>query len=159
MSTETTYLSFDDAKHKLEHYCAYQDRCHSEVINKMFLLGITAKIHDDIIVHLIEHNYLNEERFARSFVRGKHRLSAWGKNRIISELKFRNINARLITLALTEIDDEEYYETFDRISAKKWEQITDTNILKKKQKFTSYLQRKGYNTSEIIEKTKELENV
>lgn len=158
MNRESTYLSFDEAKRKLENYCAYQDRCHSEVVNKMFQLGITPQIQDDLLVHLIEHSFLNEERFAKSFVRGKHRLSAWGRNRITSELKFRDINHRLITLALAEIDDEEYYQTFDRISKNKWNQLTDTDIQKKKQKFQAYLFRKGYAMSDIITKTQELES-
>lgn len=152
MNTSTPYLSFDEAKRKLEHYCAYQDRCHTEVVNKLFLLGITPQIHDEIIVHLISHNFLNEERFAKSFARGKHRLSAWGKNRITSELKFRSINQRLITLALSEITDEEYYQTFDRISENKWNQLTDSDLQKKKQKFQAYLFRKGYAINDIIEK-------
>ena len=156
MKQDSTYLSFDDAKRKLEHYCAYQDRCHTEVISKLFSLGITPQIHDEIIVHLIEQNFLNEERFAKSFVRGKHRLSAWGRNRITSELKFRNINSRLITIALAEITDEEYYQTFDRISENKWNQLTDSDIQKKKQKFQAYLFRKGYAMSDIIAKTDEL---
>jgi len=157
LNQDSTYLSFDEAKRKLEHYCAYQDRCHSEVVNKLFSLRITPQIHDEIIVHLIEHNFLNEERFAKSFVRGKHRLSSWGKNRITTELKFRNINSRLITIALTEINDEEYYQTFDRISENKWSQLTDQDIQKKKQKFQAYLFRKGYAMSDIINKTQDLE--
>ncbi|WP_413513116.1 regulatory protein RecX [Myroides odoratus] len=157
MNTQSNYLSFDEAKRKLENYCAYQDRCHSEVINKMYLLGITPQIHDDLLVHLIEHRFLNEERFAKSFVRGKHRLSAWGKNRITAELKFRDINSRLIAIALTEIEDKEYFETFDRISANRWSQLTDQDLLKKKQKFQAYLFRKGYSISDIISKTQELE--
>lgn len=158
MNQDTAYLSFDDAKRKLEHYCAYQDRCHAEVINKLFSLGITPQIHDEIIVHLITQNFLNEERFAKSYARGKHRLSAWGKNRITSELKFRKINSRLITIALAEIDDEEYYQTLDRISENKWNQLTDSDIQKKKQKFQAYLFRKGYAMSDIIEKTEGLVN-
>lgn len=156
MNRESTYLSFDEAKRKLENYCAYQDRCHSEVVNKMFQLGITPQIHGEILVHLISQNFLNEERFAKSFVRGKHRLSAWGKNRITNELKFRNINSRLITIALAEIEEEEYYQTFDRISNNKWNQLTDQDLQKKKQKFQAYLFRKGYAMSDIIEKTEEL---
>lgn len=157
MNTQSNYLSFDEAKRKLENYCAYQDRCHSEVINKMYLLGITPQIHDDLLVHLIEHRFLNEERFAKSFVRGKHRLSAWGKNRITAELKFRDINSRLIAIALTEIEDKEYFETFDRISANRWSQLTDQDLRKKKQKLQAYLFRKGYSMSDIISKTQELE--
>jgi len=156
LNQDTTYLSFEEAKRKLEHYCAYQDRCHAEVISKLFSLGITPQIHDEIIVHLISQNFLNEERFAKSFVRGKHRLSAWGKNRITSELKFRNINSRIIANALAEINDEEYYQTFDRISENKWNQLTDSDIQKKKQKFQAYLYRKGYAMSDIISKTEEL---
>lgn len=155
-NTKQSYLSLEQAKTKLEHFCAYQERCHSEVTTKMYNLKIAIKFHDEIIVYLIEHNFLNEERFARSFARGKHRISYWGKNRIISELKLRQISSILIKKALEEIDDSEYYNNFNKLSHIKWNTIKETNIEKKKQKFQATLFRKGYNMDMIIDKTNEL---
>ena len=143
---------------KLEYYCAYQERCHSEVVSKLYDLKIDTDLHDLVIVHLISENYLNEERFARSFARGKHRISSWGKNRIKNELKQRKITDYLITKALTELDDELYFSTFEKISLSKWNTTTGKNIQSKKQKVIGYLHRKGYELDLIYDRITELES-
>ena len=89
-----------EAKQKLEHYCAYQERCHDEVLQKLRSFRVDRTVIDEVIVHLIENNFLNEERFACSFTRGKHRIKHWGKIRIVNELKFRNISQYNITTCL-----------------------------------------------------------
>ena len=148
-----------DARAKLEAYCAYQERCHDEVSAKLRALGQEQDVADEIIVHLINNNYLNEERFARSFARGKHRIKHWGKVRIVSELKFRNISAPLIKAALTEIDDGEYLDTFETLADRHWSSITESNILKKRKKFCDFLLRKGYESQLIYSKVQELEQL
>jgi regulatory protein len=100
---------------------------------------------------------LNEERFARSFARGKHRIKHWGKIRIVNELKLRKINQTLIRMALNEITDEEYFETFEALSQKNWESIRETNSLKKRKKFCDFLLRRGFESHLIYEKVKQLE--
>ncbi len=85
-------LTVAEAQQKLEHYCAYQERCHQEVVNKLQELGMIPAAIDAIISSLIQNNYLNEMRFAQSFARGKFRIKKWGKNRILRELKLRNIS-------------------------------------------------------------------
>src|SRR5690554_7346866 len=82
-------LSVEDAKRKLEYYCSYQDRCYKEVITKLKTLGMLQTAVDHILDHLVAHDFLNEERFAKSFARGKHRIKGWGKRRIERELKLR----------------------------------------------------------------------
>ena len=72
---------------KLEYYCAYQERCHKEVSQKLKDLGVFGIPMDNVISHLIEQNYLNETRFAEQFVRGKFRVKKWGKMRLERELK------------------------------------------------------------------------
>lgn len=146
-----------EARLKLEHYCAYQDRCHDEVIAKLRSLGMDADETDAIVVQLIADNFLNEERFARSFARGKHRIKHWGKVRIVNELKFRNISAYNIKAALQEIDPEVYLETFHLLSEKIWEGILETNTLKKRKKFCDFLLRKGFESTLIYDKVKDLE--
>lgn len=143
---------------KIEHYCAYQERCHEEVVQKLWSMKMDSDEIDTILVHLIKDNFLNESRFACSFAGGKHRIKFWGKIRIVNELKFRKITQYNINLALKEITAEEYTATFDSISQRQWETIRETNRLKKRKKFCDYLLRKGYESNLVYEKAKELES-
>lgn len=150
-------MTIKEAQQKLEHFCAYQDRCHDEVVTKLYSLKMSPDEIDIIIVKLIEDNFLNETRFACSFARGKHRIKHWGKIRIVNELKIRHISATNIKLALKEITPEEYETTFDQISQRCWENLIESNSLKKRKKFCDYLLRRGYESNLVYEKVKELE--
>ncbi len=141
---------------KLEHYCAYQERCHEDVHSKMRQLKVPYSEQDAIVVYLIEHNYLNEERFAIAFTSGKHRIKHWGKQRISAELKLRNISSRIITTALNEISTAEYLDNFNKLAEKTWAQSSEQNLLLKKKKSVDFLLRKGYETSLIYDKIQEL---
>jgi len=142
----------EEAKRKLEHYCVYQDRCHEEVQQKLKSFNMIPQAADAIIVHLIEHNFLNEERFACSFARGKFRIKHYGKRRIVNELKMRGISKYNIDKALKEINEDEYIETFNALAEKQWGSITGSSILNKKKKLTDYLLRKGFESSMIYDK-------
>lgn len=146
-----------DNKKKLEVYCAYQERCHKEVVSKLWTLGTDQNEIDEVICHLIAEDFLNEERFACSFARGKHRIKNWGKIRVVNELKFRNISPRNITTALKEISVEEYYTTFEKLSERMWESFQERDVLKKRKKFCDYLLRKGWESNLVYEKAKEFE--
>ncbi len=150
--------SLAEVQKKLEYYCVYQDRCHQEVKQKLYELGVKANDMDRIVVHLIQHDFLNEERFARSFARGKHRIKFWGLKRIKNELTARNISSANIKLGLTEISNEEYHATFEMISERTWNSILERNTLKKRKKFCDYLLRKGWESEMVYEKVKELED-
>ena len=149
-------VSVQEAKQKLEYYCAYQERCHQEVANKLYELKMSLDEADAVIVHLIEHNFLNEERFACSFARGKHRIKSWGKIRIVNELKFRKISTYNINKALKEFTEEEYLETFHKLADHHWETIRETNAIKKKKKFSDFMLRKGFESGLVYEKLKDL---
>jgi regulatory protein len=146
-----------EAIKKIEHFCAYQERCHEEVVEKLRSMKMDSEEIDTIVVHLISDNFLNEERFACSFARGKHRIKFWGKIRIVNELKFRNVTTYNINQALKEITPEEYATTFDRLSERQWEATRETNIQKKRKKFCDHLLRKGFESNLVYEKLKELE--
>ena len=150
-------FTIKEATHKIEHFCAYQERCHEEVVQKLWSMKMDADEIDRIVVHLIADNFLNEERFACSFARGKHRIKHWGKIRIINELKFKKINQTLINIALKEITDEEYSATFHTLAERNWESIRETNTLKKRKKFCDYLLRKGFESNLVYDKVKEME--
>ena len=144
-------------KIKLEHFCSYQERCHIEVIQKLRTLGMIPQAIDLIVVHLIDNNFLNETRFACSFARGKHRIKAWGKIRIVNELKSRQISKFNIDLALKEISTEEYWTTFDKLADHYWEIMIEKNNLRKRKKFCDFLLRKGFESAMVYEKMKALE--
>ena len=150
-------MTIKEAIQKLEHFCAYQERCHTEVISKLYDLKMASDEMDAVIVHLIQENFLNETRFACSFARGKHRIKHWGKIRITNELKIRQISSTNINLALKEISAEEYENTFEQLSERCWNTIQEKNSLKKRKKFCDYLLRRGYESNLVYEKRKEFE--
>lgn len=152
-------LSLSEAQLKLEYYCSYQERCHQEVVDKLYQLGMKGQEIDIIIVYLLENNFLNEERFARSFARGKHRIKFWGKIRIVNELKQRHISAPNIKAALTEISEEQYEETFHQLAERHWNSLTERKGLKKNKKFCDYLLRRGWESHLVYEKMKEFEKL
>jgi regulatory protein len=143
----------------MEYYCAYQERCYKEVEEKLYSYAVTVSEKEAILTHLIEQNFVNEERFAQSFVRGKHNYKLWGKNRIINELKYRNISSRIIEIALKELPETAYLSNFHALAEKNWENSTERKGPKKTKKFVDFLLRKGYETSLIYEKLRELDHV
>ena len=149
-------MTLREAKRKLENYCAYQDRCHKEVIDKLKRMRMIPEAIDQIVTQLIEDNFLNEERFAKSFARGKFNIKKWGKNRIVNELKQRQISRYNIATALKEIDEETYIETLDTLAKKRLEQITETNLQKKHKKLADYLLYRGWESHLVNEKLREL---
>lgn len=152
-------FSIKEAIQKIEYFCSYQERSHEEVVSKLWSMKMDADEIDEIMVHLISSNFLNEERFACSFARGKHRIKHWGKIRIVNELKFKKISQTLINIALKEISPEEYLETFHNLADRHWEVIRETNTLKKRKKFCDYLLRRGFESNLVFEKVKDLEGL
>ena len=109
-----------------------------------------------ILLSLMKDNFLNEERFAKSYARGKFRIKSWGKQRIVRELKFRDISAYNIKTALKEIDESEYLKTIYRITENRNEVITEPNIYKRKQKLIGFLMRKGFENELIYKAVNEV---
>lgn len=149
-------FTVEEIKRKLEAYCVYQDRCHKEVEKKMKEYNLIPEAQELILLSLMKDNFLNEERFAKSFARGKFRIKKWGKDRIVRELKMRNISTYNIKSALKEITEEDYINTFNELAKKRLKQITDTNILKKRKKLADYLLYRGWESSLVYKKVNEL---
>lgn len=150
--------SLQEIAQKLEYYCSYQERCHVEVNEKLKGFAISADDKGKIIVHLINKNFLNEERFALAFSIGKFHQKKWGKIRIKNELKARKISDYLITKSLKELPETEYETTFHTLAEKHWDAINEKNALKKRKKFCDYLLRKGWESNFVYQKVKQLEN-
>jgi len=156
MQNKKLTYTVEEAKRKLERYCTYQDRCHKEIEQKLYEMRMIPEACELILLHLIEHNFLNEERFSKSFSRGKFRIKNWGKQRIIRELKQKNISAYNIETALKEIDIEEYFSTLQHLAQKKWEIIPEKDIYKKRKKVIDFLMRKGFESNLIYEEINQI---
>lgn len=150
--------SLEEAKGKLETYCSYQERSAWEVRRKLYEKGIKGPSSERLIEELTVVNFLNEERYARSFARGKFRIKQWGRNRIIRELKFREISPQLIQVALSEIDPEEYYDSLCNLAERKWEKITEKDSYKKRYKIIQFLMGKGFEQDLIQEAVSNLQS-
>jgi len=142
-------LTVVEAKKRMEHYCAYQERCHKEVTQKLRSIGVSWMIIPEIISHLIQENYLNETRFAHHFARGKFRIKKWGKLRIVRELKQRDISEWNIQNALKEIPDEDYQKTFLAVITKFWEANKKLPIAQRKAKVIAALKYRGWELDKL----------
>ena len=151
--------TLEEARKRMEAFCAYRERCHQEVVTKLKSMRMIPEAIDTIVVDLIDGGFLNEERFASAFARGKLRQKGWGKKRIRRELKQREITEYLIRKALDGIAPETYAQVFNDLSEKRWDQLAGvTDHQKKLRKFADYLLYRGWEFDEILEKAKELEN-
>ncbi|MCK0179485.1 RecX family transcriptional regulator [Flavobacteriaceae bacterium S0862] len=155
MIKKRTY-TVDEAKKKLEYYCAYQERCHKEVTQKLRDMYMIPEAIDIIIVHLLQHNFLNEERYTKAFVSGKLKIKKWGKRRLILELKRKNISKTNINHALTDIDENEYIDIFNDLAEKSFNSIQEKDKYKKKKKLTDYLLYRGWESFLVYDKVNEL---
>jgi regulatory protein len=147
---ETPALTPEQALQKLRHYCAYQERCHSEVKNKLFELGVWLQYHDSITASLVEDNYLNEERFAIQFAGGHFRVKQWGRTKIKHALKQKQVGDYCIRKAMKEIDEDDYTKTLEKLAEAKLKSLrSEKNIFTKKRKLQDFLMRKGFENEYI----------
>jgi len=138
-------LTTEEAFQKAKHYCGYQERCHAEVKEKLYSLGLWKKDVEEIISQLIEENYLNEERYAIAFAGGKFRIKQWGKVKIKYELQQKEISPYCIKKALKEIDEPDYKKAFLKLAEEKWASLkSEKNIFIRKKKTRGYLLQKGF---------------
>ena len=151
-------LTKEQVYQKLRHYCAYQDRCHSEVKSKAYSFGLRKPEVEELTSKLIEENCLNEERFAKAFAGGKFRIKQWGRIKIRSELKNKQISYYCIAAALDEIDDLKYKETLHKLAVKRWNSIkgAGTNLFVKMTKTRDHLLLKGYEANLVAIEIKAL---
>ncbi|MDQ0782876.1 regulatory protein [Chryseobacterium sp. W4I1] len=147
---EKKSFTFDEIKLKLVNYCVYQDRCHAEVEQKMreFLLIDEAK--DEIILYLLKENYLNEERFTRSYIRGKFYIKHWGRNKIKMHLKQKQISEKLINKCFDEIDEDDYNKMIRKIFESYYSKQKGLQEYQKKTKTIKYLMSRGFEYEKII---------
>ncbi|PDH52278.1 MAG: recombinase RecX [Cryomorphaceae bacterium MED-G11] len=142
-------------KKKIEHYCAYQERCHLEVTNKLNKLGVFGDELDEYVCYLIDENFLSETRFSEAYVRGKFNNNNWGKVKISRELKLRNISDWNISNALSQINSEDYNNKLRKLCLKLVE-LNDKSEFELKNKVVKNLSYKGWEVDLVIKTLNQL---
>lgn len=145
-----------EATVKLMQFCAYRDRSQKEVEDKLLEMRMIPEAREQIIIKLMQEDFLNEERFARSFARGKFRIKKWGRIRIKQELKLREVSTPVIKLAMTEIEEKQYLITLNELAEKKLNLLKEPNKLKRRKKLVDHLLQKGYESGLVFEVTSSL---
>ena len=147
---EKKLFPFQEIKQKIVNYCVYQDRCHLDVEQKMKEFVLIPEAKEEIILYLIKENYLNEERFAKSFTRGKFYIKKWGKNKIKQQLRLKGISDKLIAKSFSEIDERDYQDTIRDFIEKLMPTYKGLKDYQRKQKLIKFLMSKGYEYKEIV---------
>ena len=145
-------LDPDEAKKKITAYCVYQERCQKEVRDKLYSYGLSSEEVEKQLTAMILEGFLNEERFARAFSRGKFRLKKWGRVRIRKELQLRLLTENCIALGMQEIDEQEYMDTLTFLAERKSLNTIEKDPLIKRKKLNQYLVYKGFE-SDVIRET------
>lgn len=149
-------LTASEVRKKIYHYCAYQERSHQEVKNKLYDLELSSSEIEELISHLITEGYLNEERFAKAFVGGKFRMKNWGRIKIVNALEAKGLTKNCIRIGLQEIDDADYLRTIELLIYKKLDQTDEGNIYVKREKLATHVIQKGFEPELVWEIVKKL---
>jgi len=138
---------YKEAKILIGNFCAYRERSHSEVRSRLYDYGLIKDDVEELMMEMLQLGYLNEERYARAFVRGKYLHNYWGRQKIIQHLKQKQVSEQNITLGLQEINDEDYLIRIRELLAKKQKEVKGANAYEIKSKLAAYLIRKGYESA------------
>jgi len=147
---ETAILDKKQALAKAESFCVYQERSQKEVRYKLVEWGMRGDELEEILSELIVNNFLNEERFAKSYASGKFNIKKWGRIKIKQGLKLKGVPDRILQKALYSLDDDDYMQTLENLAIKKANNITESNPLKRKMKLMTYLQGRGFESDLIL---------
>lgn len=148
-------MNTEIATEKLKRYCAYQERCHQEVVDKLYKLGLYKSQVDAVVLTLLQENFLNEQRFAEAFVSGKFRIKRWGRTKIVGQLKQKRISDYCIKKGLEQIDNNEYFDTMNYWIERKLRESKETDDYKKKGKVAAFLIQKGFESGLVWEVLRE----
>ena len=148
MKNQKTY-TVDEATKFLENYCAYQERCHKEVEQKLYDLNMISEVKEHIILHLLQHNYLNEERFAMHFAASKMRQKKWGRRKIEIALKEKGLGEKLIKQSIGALNKVQYSSNLVALIEKKDRTLRYSSEYERKQKLIRYFLGRGYLWTEI----------
>ena len=146
------------ATEKAKKYCAYQERCQLEVRQKLQAFVITSEEREEVIMNLIQENYLNEERYSMAYARGKFRIKHWGKKKIILALKQKDISEYCINKGLSEIDELEYEKVMFDLIDKTFDKNKGLKNYQRIAKTAQYVIGRGFESNLVWEQLKTYKN-
>lgn len=149
-------LTAQQAKERIQQYCAYQERSHLEVRNKLYSFGLYRGDVDEILAGLITDGFLSEERFAKAFAGGKFRMKKWGRIKITHALESKGVSSNCIRIGLKEIDDPTYSMTLQGLLREKISLFGEENHFILRSKLSSYAIQKGYESDLVWKAINEL---
>lgn len=132
------------AKEKIQRYCAYQERSHQEVRSKLYSYGLYRDDVEEILSSLITDGFLNEERFAKAFAGGKFRMKKWGRIKIAHALEAKGVSKNCIHIGLKEVEENVYLETLQQLLIQKHHSLEEENDYVLRDKLSRYAILKGY---------------
>lgn len=139
------HIGLEKATQKIKYYCAYQERSHKEVRDKLYSFGLYKNEVEQLVADMVEADYLNEERFAIAFAGGKFRMKGWGKMKIKAELKNRGVSEYCIKIGLARIDTVSYAASLEKLFNTRLQALkTEKNIFIKKRKVQQFLLQRGF---------------
>lgn len=143
-SEKPKYVSLQEAREKIRAYCAYRERSQHEVRQKLYEYGLYTDVVNQLISELIQENFLNEERFARAFVRGKFSIKKWGRIKIKQALYPHQLSDYILRKAFAEIDEDQYLSTLEEVITKKSKQVKLKNEFQRNGKIAQYAISRGF---------------
>jgi len=156
LQRKTKKLTLDQAKQKALRYCAYQERSHQEVKNKLYELGIESTTVDELLAYLITEGFLNEERFAKVFAGGKFRIKKWGRIKITKTLESKGLTKNCIRIGLKEIDEADYHQALENLLKSKISNLREANVFVARDKTSKYAIQHGYEPELVWDQLRKL---
>lgn len=146
----------EEARCKAESYCSVAERCKSDVTNKLQQWGAPAEAWEAIVRHLEKENYLDEKRYAAAFVRDKYRFNQWGRIKISQGLRMKGIGLSSVSVAMEEIDEEEYLSILSALLVRKSKSVKASNDYERRGKLIRFAASHGYEMDAILQCMKRL---
>lgn len=136
--------------------CSRSEHCSSDIQEKLKLWGLSAEDTDLVIAKLIEEKYIDDERFARAYVKDKFRFNHWGKQKIAFMLRSKNISVEIMELAFEEIEDVGYSNELRKLLTDKEKSIKAKDLYDKRNKLMRFAMGRGFESGQIYAVLKEL---
>lgn len=156
MQQRSKSLTPEQATQKALRYCAYQERCHQEVKNKLYELGLYSSDVDELLTYLITEGFLNEERYAKLFAGGKFRIKHWGRIKIIHALESKGLSKTCIRIGLKEIEEDDYLQTLEKLITEKASTFRGENSFIARDRISKSIIQKGYEPELVWKSLKKL---
>ena len=144
-------LGFIEILKRLEYFCAYQERCEYDVLEKVKKFGLQNPEKTEMLIKRLQKDgFLDQKRFVNSYITGKVSIKKWGVNKIRAGLVQKRIEPVIIARGIMEIDAGLYQENLQALFEKKILALKDYKTdCQQKSKVIRFLSGKGYSSEEI----------